>query len=320
MTAVVTVEEMFSCLYYTLAAMLVVSMLLVVFVPAIGVVQFEWQHVGNWQGVFASKQGLGMISAVFLGIVLLRVVRKRTVFDVAMCCVALACLMGSGSRGAGVIAIVAVACLTIARKHSKLTSVITAVLTIDLLLSVANVAYFVITEEPSILVFGYDINFTERTYIWQYALSLWTDRPLIGFGLNGFWTNSNLYYAYLRLHGWVLDNFHSGYLAILVETGAVGFGLFLTMAFKLIARLRQMMLAMGPQRFNLDMTIVFFIMFFTINLTETYFFRSTNFLSLLFTFLAVKVLSVPSLNPALAPVLLRRLDHKLVHLEPAAAT
>ncbi len=293
-TSIVTVEEMFACIYYNIAFLLVVSLALVAFVPAVGVVQHEWQHVGDWQGVFATKQGLGMASAVFLGIVLLRVARRRTLFDIAMCGVGIACLVRSGSRGAGVMAFIAVAFLFIGRKHPKLAVMVSGVLLLDLVLAVADISYFTATGEASIHVFGYDINFTERTFIWQYALSLWPDRPFLGYGLNGFWTNSNVYYAYLRLHGWVLDNYHSGYLAIIVETGIVGFGLFAVVAFQLMSKLRYLMMTVKTHRFSLELSAGFLLMFFTINLTETYFLRSTNFLAVFFTFLIVKILSTPA--------------------------
>lgn len=293
-TSIVTVEEMFACIYYNVAFLLLASLALVVFVPTIGLVQHEWQHVGDWQGVFATKQGLGMASAVFLGIVPLRIARRRTLFDIAMCAVGLACLIRSGSRGAGVMAFVAVAFLFIGRKHPKLAIMVSGVLLLDLALAVADIFYFTATGEASIHAFGYEINFTERTYIWQYALSLWPDRPFLGYGLNGFWTNSNVYYAYLRLHGWVLDNYHSGYLAIIVETGIVGFGLFLVVAFQLMSKLRYLMLTVSTHRFSLEMSVGFLLMFFTINLSETYFLRSTNFLAVFFTFLIIKILSTPA--------------------------
>lgn len=319
-TSIVTVGEMFSCLYYCLAALLLASVALVVFMPTIGVVQHEWQHVGNWQGVFGTKQGLGMASAMFLSVALLRVSRRRTLFDVAMCGVGMACLLGSESRGAGVMACVAVACLLIARKYPKLAPVVTVVLLLDVVLAVADISYFTTTGNASILAFGYEVNFTERTFIWQYALSHWPDRPFLGYGLNGFWTNSDVYYAYLRLHGWVLDNYHSGYLAIIVETGAVGFSLFLIVALKLVLKLRYLMASVTARRLSLDMSIGFLLMFFTINLTETYFLRSTNFLSILFAFLVMKILSAPDIRSGPSITMPRRVNSRPVSArEPVPA-
>lgn len=296
-TSIVTVEEMFSCIYYNIAALLTMSVALVILVPTIAVRQHEWQHEGDWQGVFGSKQGLGVVSALFLGIVLLRIARRRTLFDISMCGVSIACLFGSGSRGAGIIGILGVTCLLVARKYPKFGFMVIGILAFDIVLAIANILYFAVTGNSSFLIYGYDIDFTERTFIWQYALSLWHDQPLTGFGLNGFWTDSNRYYAYKRLHGWVLDNYHNGYVAIIVETGAIGFILFMIVSFQLFSKLRYLMANLTKNRFSLEMTMIFLLMFFTINLTETYFLRSTNFLSIIFAFLVTKTLTVPEVQP-----------------------
>ncbi len=297
MTTVVTVEEMFTCIFYTVSALLVVSLALVIFIPSIGVVQHEWQHIGNWKGMFGSKQGLGMVSAIFTGIVLLRLVRQRTLFDAVVCGVGLVCLLYSGSRGAGVMAVVAVACLVITRGNPKLASIVTFLFLADLLVVVAEFSYLYITGRESFLLFGYDINFTERTFIWQYLISVWPTHPYFGFGLNGFWTDENVYYAFKRLHGWVLDNDHSGYLTILLETGVVGFTLFSVVVVQLVFKLKHLMANVRAHRFSLEMAAVFLIMFFTINMTETFFLRSTNFVSTFFTFLVTKILSTPNVFP-----------------------
>lgn len=46
------------------------------------------------------------------------------------------------------------------------------------------------------------------------------------------------------------------------------------------------------------MTAGVMVMFFTINLTETYFLRSTNFMAVLFTFLIIKTLAAPVASKA----------------------
>ncbi len=297
-TALVSVQDMFACIYWTLAPLLLASVALVLFVPGIGLVQHEWQHVGNWQGMFVSKQGLGMVSAVFIGIVLLRIADRRNWLDCVMGVVAAACLVGSGSRGAGVMATVAVSCLLAARVHPRLTVLVTGALWAVLLLAVASITYFAATGNPSLQVLDHNISFTERSFIWQYGLSLWSGRPYLGFGLNGFWTNPDIYNGYLQVHGWVLDNFHSGYVSVLIEMGLAGFALLLALGFSLGTKLHRLLRAAGRgNRLSLEMTVVFLIMFFTINLTETYLSRSTNFLALLFTFLVAKVFQAQAAQP-----------------------
>ncbi len=295
LAAMIAVDEMFTCVYYALSVLLIASLALVILVPSVGVVQEEWQHVGNWNGMFASKQGLGMISAFALGISLLRVISpRRSLLDMLMTVVAGVCLFGSASRGGGAIAIVATTCMVLARRRPKLlATLVSGILIADLFMAAANITYFMITGAPHYELFGEPINFTERTFIWQYALGLLREQPFIGYGLNGFWTDANTFYGYKRLHGWVLDNYHDGYIAIIVETGIVGFLLFSTAATQFISRLRTRIMQTPGDRLSLEMVVGYMLMFFTINLSEGLLLRSTNFLVVLFNFLVVKVMSSP---------------------------
>jgi exopolysaccharide production protein ExoQ len=296
MAAFVTVEEMFACVFYSLSALLFLSVILVAFFPSVGILVQDWQHEGQWKGAFGTKQGLGAVSAVFLVISLLRLSRRRTLFDAAACAVGFACLLGSESRGAGAVAIIAVGCLLAARVRPHVTTIIIGVLLVGLTLGFLEIIYFAATENSSIQILGSDINLTERTYIWQYALTLWNSSPFLGYGLNGFWTNRDILSGFLRLHGWVLDNYHSGYVAIAVETGGIGLLLFLIVFCQVVAKLRYLLIHTVSDRLGLEMTLGFVIMLSTINLSETYYLRSTNFFSVLFTFLIIKILSTPTVS------------------------
>ncbi len=298
LASVVMVREMLTCTFYTLFVLLALSLFLALAVPDVGLLLNDWQHEGQWKGVFATKQGLGTVSAVFLVLAFLRLSYRRSVFNVASCALGLCCLLGSGSRGGGVMAVVAVASLILVRRSPRFAALVAGILLFGLVLGVLEVAYFSATGHSSIQVFGSDINLTERTFIWQYAIFHWGDRPYLGFGLNGFWTNDDILSLYRTAHGWVLDNYHSGYLAITVETGLVGLALFSAMAVSLASRLRHLLLRARSNRMSLEMTAGYVVMFFTINLTETYFLRSTNFMSVLFTFLMVKTLAIPESSRA----------------------
>ena len=295
---VITAEEMFACLFYTLGTLLLLSLLLVIFYPSVGLLVHDWQHEGQWKGVFGTKQGLGILSAIFLLLSLLRLSHRRSLFNLAAAALGLACMLGAESRGAGIIAVVAASCLFLARGRPRIASLVPLILLVDLGLGIAEITYFVVTGNASFLVFGYDINLTERTFIWQYALRFWVDQPYLGTGLNGFWTAPGITSGFVRMHGWVLDNYHSGYLGMITEIGAVGLLLFCVVTAQLVAKLRVLLahtrtVGNTPDRLSLEMTLGIIVMFFTINLSETYFLRSTNFFALLFSFLLVKVLSKP---------------------------
>lgn len=86
------------------------------------------------------------------------------------------------------------------------------------ILAALLILYFYVTGYDSIHLGETTINLTERTFIWQYAISHFNDAPLLGFGINGFWTRPAIYDYFNQNHGWVLDNYHSGYIAVAIET------------------------------------------------------------------------------------------------------
>ena len=143
------------------------------------------------------------------------------------------------------------------------------------------ILYFYATGYDALYLFGSTIDFTERTYIWQYALSHFNDAPLIGFGLNGFWTKPAIYDYFEQSHGWVLDNYHNGYIAILVETGLVGFMLFTGSVFLVSVKMLYLISSRSIHRLHCALIVGFAALSFQVNFTETEFLRSTTFTSVL---------------------------------------
>src|SRR6202040_4281883 len=129
----------------------------------------------------------------------------------------------------------------------------------------------------ALYVFDSVIDFTERTYIWQYALSHFDDAPLIGFGINGFWTIPAIYDHFEQDHGWVLDNYHNGYIAVLIETGLIGFSLFFLNSFLFAKRIGFLMATGSLPRAHCAVIVGFMALSYQINFTETTFLRSTSF-------------------------------------------
>jgi O-antigen ligase len=252
-----------------------VSLYFSVFLPDIGVDQ-SWMHGGQWQGIFQSKQTLGFVSAYLL---FFACYRKLTghgwiPFLVAFS-IAVTCVIGSGSRGGGALGLAA--CMR-SVKWMKFFAILPFALTLAASLLIL---YFYSTGYDALYVFGSAIDFTERTYIWQYALGHLNDAPFIGFGINGFWTVPTIYDYFEQNHGWVLDNYHSGYIAILIETGFLGFVLFAGGVFLVMVKTLDLISIRCIQRSHCALIVVFSALSFQMNFTETMFLRSTTFTSVL---------------------------------------
>lgn len=276
-----SLEEIVGSVAWAFMTLAVVSLALVVAVPDIGVDQ-GWMHGGQWKGVFASKQTLGFMSSFLIFFALWRGHAGNGWWgSTAMILVALAALIGSGSKGAAALAVFVVLLFYLSRRSRGFSGFSVFLPFAMLCLAGVLIIYLIATQNEYVSFFGYETDFTERAVIWQYALQHYLDHPILGFGLNGFWTQPEIARGFERTRGWVLDNYHSGYVTILVETGLVGFTLFsvsfLLFGFRMNAVLRQERVS----RLAFTLIAVFTALMFVVDFTETMFLRSTSIFSVL---------------------------------------
>ena len=299
LTARLRFETLVDLLVAGLAVLDLVSLALVILVPDIGLVQ-TWQHEGQWSGVFDQKQTLGITSAMLLYLTAMRFPARRDLGwrarHVAIAALAMACIVGSGSRGGGGLALAAAA-IGLFSSRSRGVRALAAVTPI--LASAVAVVFLsmLVVSDRDVLNFGAgDVDLTDRTRIWKHALDGVSGGNLIfGSGLNGFWSRKDVADAFWGGHGWFLDNYHNGYLAILGDCGLVGAVLFAAVTVSLASagvgagsarEISQKKLAMG-----------FVALFYLINVTETYLLRSTNVASLIFFFFAFRLLATEAVGP-----------------------
>ena len=250
-------------------------------VPDIGI-DHSWMHNGQWQGVYESKQTLGFVGAylMFFACYLKMKGQGWPAFLLTFL-LASTCVLASESRGAGAVALAACA-LLLTSMWSVICMRLYAVLPFVMcLLAGALIFYFYSTGYEAIHVGDASIDLTERTFIWHYAISHFDDAPLLGFGINGFWTVPSIYDYFEQNHGWVLDNYHSGYIAILMETGFLGYTLFAASVLLFSNKVLHLISARAIDRSHCALIIGFVALSFQTNFTETTFLRSTMFTSVL---------------------------------------
>jgi exopolysaccharide production protein ExoQ len=295
LAAMIRIGEMLACLRLGLTAVVFASCVIAIENPAIGVARLglsttDIEHEGLWLGMFGDKQSLGFAAAYLFYLSFVRVLRKQTILDILVCAMALVALIYSGCRGAALIDGLLIAALITARTNKALIPWLTRIILVELGLGIAQLVFFAFSGYPYIPVFDTQIDLSNRTFIWQYAAQYWTNSPLFGFGLNGFWSNPKYHYEFSFIYKWVLDNFHSGYLGIFMETGIVGFMLFAATTWRLCSDLTVRLMRDRLRSIDLETAFGVLLLTFTINLTETYFLRSTNLLQAYFMFLMAKLL------------------------------
>jgi len=250
-------------------------------VPDIGI-DHSWMHNGQWQGVYESKQTLGFVGAylMFFACYLKMKGQGWPAFLLTFL-LASTCVLASESRGAGAVALAACALLLTSMWSVTCMRLYAVLPFVMCLLAGALIFYFYATGYEAIHVGDASIDLTERTFIWHYAISHFDDAPLLGFGINGFWTVPSIYDYFEQNHGWVLDNYHSGYIAILMETGFLGYTLFAASVLLFSNKVLHLISARAIDRSHCALIIGFVALSFQTNFTETTFLRSTMFTSVL---------------------------------------
>ena len=297
----VEIDELVKATTRGLFVLMAASVLCAVFAPDIGV-DHTWMHNGQWQGIFDSKQTLGFAGTYLMFFACYRKITGQAWFPFLVTfLLAATCVLLSESRGAGALALVACALVLTSLWSVRCMKVYAVLPCVMCVAAIVLILYFYVTGYDSIHILDSTIDFTERTFIWQYAIGHFDDAPLLGFGINGFWTNPTIYDYFEQSHGWVLDNYHNGYIAVLIETGFVGYMLFMASIFLFSKKVLYLISERAIDRFHCALIIGFVFLNFQTNFTETTFLRSTMFTAVLLVtfFLAVcRPVPPPSSQPS----------------------
>jgi O-antigen ligase len=270
------------------AVVIVLGVLAVIFAPGVGI-ETGWGLEGKWRGISAQKNTFGGFVALNLVYAAIQLIvpppagRRRGPVLLTLLWIGFLgyCLIMSGSRGAQlatVLGLSAVAFTRLSRRHQNLVLFATGLLVLPLA-ALAAISFSVDATHLSIAGLTFDTS--SRTLIWAYGLQNLGGRELFGFGPSGFWTPERLQ-IFLANNGWALDNFHSGYVTVLMEGGIVGSVVLLAALAGCFSWLRRQ--ATGGDRYAV-FTFAFFAISVAENLVENIFGRSTDFLFILFLLL-----------------------------------
>ena len=277
----IDIDDIVKATAHGLFILVAASAFFAIAVPDIGI-DHSWMHSGQWQGIYESKQTLGFVGAYLMFLACYRKMRGQGwLAFLVVFLTASTCVLASESRGAGAVALAACALLVTSMWSVRCMRVYAVLPFVMCILAGFLFLYFYVTGYDAIHIADASIDFTERTLIWHYAISHFDDAPLLGFGINGFWTIPSIYDYFEQNHTWVLDNYHSGYIAILIETGFLGYVLFAASVLLFSTKVLHLISARAIERSHCALIIGFVVLSFQTNFTETTFLRSTMFTSVL---------------------------------------
>jgi exopolysaccharide production protein ExoQ len=292
-------ESLLRVFFNALTVFVLISIFVVFVFPERGV-QTGWLLEGDWRGIAGQKNGLGGVSSlVFVAACTLPVVRRRNMLlaygqRVTIIGLSLLTLVNSGSRGALLMAIVGLAMVGAAFLPRVVQRVGLVTLAVAVIPAVIFAAATLQLNGDKIDVLGTTIDSNGRVTLWTYGLTQLLEREFLGFGVGGFWTPGRII-AFKDVNGWVLDNFHNGYVTILVEGGLVGISLLLLMLASLFLLY---FVAIGQLRDSyVALAFAYACMFVAVNFTENEIGRSTSLTLIMFL----------TVTFALRPHILRRL-------------
>lgn len=257
--------------------------------PDIGVhdsTQFEL--TGAWRGVTYQKNGLGQLASVGVIFWVWAWASRRAGGRLVLANIALAIFLVIASRSSTSLMMSilgsTVICLHL-RSPVRLESQYRAPLGLGLaLLLLAPLTVYLVAAGSIDFanlgqgfgeLFGKDVTFSGRTFIWAEVLNEISRHPWQGIGFNAFWgplgSPSD---AAVRRLGWDCPNGHQGYLDMINEIGVIGFLLFVMFMARHIADLKKLG-RIDPEHAALHWGLLTYLLM--ANLTESGWFKPIQF-------------------------------------------
>lgn len=215
----------------------------VIFLPQLSIHQAselrEPMNAGFWRGHLPHKNSAAglMVITVFIGLYVASTWSKATGFLIVALSTFFLLHTGGKSASAMLPAVLVIGWLFERFRWTRLPIAIGGVAAFNML-AVGSAVIPPFREFVNDL--GIDATFTNRDDIWRLAFSAISERPILGYGFNGFWQTPELVYSGGSIESWAVQayNGHNAYLDMALTTGMPG--LLLTLALVLIMPLRHL--------------------------------------------------------------------------------
>jgi O-antigen ligase len=216
-----TLEEQLRLLSWMFRILAILSLGCVLLFPSYGI-----SDTGEWQGVFGFKNFFGSQMAV--SILIEWQLPANTRWSKALNRAALllsGCLLISSNSITSLMAIVGTFVLVEIYKFATLRLRMPLYATVVAPLLIVSLGFVLVAPKSDAFAFiGRSSDLTGRTEIWRWVTSAIQERPILGYGYAGFWTESASA-AVDRAVDVKVTYSHNGYLDILLTNGVLGLSL-----------------------------------------------------------------------------------------------
>ena len=232
-----SLREQLEFLAWTFGIIVVLSFVFAIAVPSYGLMTFQegGVHAGAWRGIMMHKNILGRMMCLSSIVFLLLATgestsnRKSSRIFWAGFVLSVALIILSTSKSAIVVCVTMTTILPLYKAlRGKYTTLVPILISVVL---VGGGAATLLLDNLEVIAgaLGKDLTLTGRTDIWAVMLELISERPLFGYGYNGFWMGwDSEASAYVwRTLEWECPYAHNGFMDLLAELGGSGLALFL---------------------------------------------------------------------------------------------
>ncbi|MBY4611217.1 O-antigen ligase family protein [Rhizobium sp. 9T] len=276
-----TPRQLLFLLFVTLGTCIVLSVVISVVSPALATMPD-----GAMRGVFIHKNVLGWYAALMILVATAVLIDgtfglRRTAF--ILLAAGIICLASSGSMTA-IIATSVAFCLigfySLLQRSSSIGRVVIVLFFVQLAVGILiSLHEFLV---PALEALGKDATLTGRVPLWELVDREISDRWMLGYGYQAFWTTANPEATHMWSKiGWAAPHAHNGYRDILLSFGIAGM---IPFALMLPHAIRQgAMLHCHDGQYGWLWLNVLTIMILVMNLTESIFFVQNDAIFILFT-------------------------------------
>jgi O-antigen ligase len=228
-----SLQEFIQMLAAALGILALISVIAVVLRPDAAI--HHGLHEGNWRGIFFHKNGLGREMAVGAVVFLIAGQQKYLPRFLALAGLLLCTLLViKTSSITAWIALATVLALYPFLRALRFQFSVKALIPIILLLSAGIIANYLVSSYAVVLeMLGKDVTLTNRVFVWAYSWANILQHPLLGYGYNAFWQDSQRALAALD---WLAPHAHNSFLELLLDVGVIGTALLLFVMLRTLGR------------------------------------------------------------------------------------
>jgi exopolysaccharide production protein ExoQ len=248
---------------------------------------------GNWNGILAHKNVFAFWIALtaslwFFHAIYHRETRWRAI-GISLTCLIVMIFAGSGMAKIMFLVMIGVLSIFHVLRKIDFRKVLTTLI-ITIVIAIPSLLWALMNKQFIFASLGKDATLTGRTDFWPQVIDAIWERPLVGYGYQGFWQDwrgkDNPAAHIINHNGFVPPHSHSGYLEILLALGIVGLILF---AFSLINNIVKLFACMPYSKHNeFEIAVLLLIFILMSNFSEAGLWGITHY-TFLYVFLTVRL-------------------------------